>query len=250
MQSTKLVSNILDIGEMLLVSGAEVSRVEDTMIRLGSSYGFKKVDVFTITSTIILTIHLPNDEIITQTRRIKKYNTNFEKVEYLNQLSRDICSKKINISKVEKEIEKINKTKNYPKILHLCSYIAISFAFSVFFGGTFPDAVASGITGSILFVLLELLNKVNMNNIVISLLSSTLTALSAVTLSNIGIGSNIDKIIIGNIMLLIPGIPLTNSLRDLINGDIISGLLGLLESLLKAAAVALGFSLILIPMGG
>ena len=80
-----------------------------------------------------------------------------------------------------------------------------------------------------------------MNNIVISLLSSTLTALSAVTLSNIGIGSNIDKIIIGNIMLLIPGIPLTNSLRDLINGDIISGLLGLLESLLKAAAVALGF---------
>lgn len=65
-----------------------------------------------------------------------------------------------------------------------------------------------------------------------------------------GLGQNPDKIIIGNIMLLIPGIALTTSLRDMINGDTISGLLGLSEAVLKALAIAIGFAAVLMRMGG
>ena len=59
-----------------------------------------------------------------------------------------------------------------------------------------------------------------------------------------------DKVVIGNIMLLIPGIALTTSLRDMINGDTISGLLGLSEAVLKALAIAIGFAAVLMRMGG
>ena len=65
-----------------------------------------------------------------------------------------------------------------------------------------------------------------------------------------GLGQNPDKIIIGNIMLLIPGIALTTSLRDMINGETISGLLGLSEAVLKALAIAIGFAAVLMRMGG
>ena len=65
-----------------------------------------------------------------------------------------------------------------------------------------------------------------------------------------GLGQIPDKIIIGNIMLLIPGIALTTSLRDMINGDTISGLLGLSEAVLKALAIAIGFAAVLMRMGG
>ena len=75
---------------------------------------------------------------------------------------------------------------------------------------------------------------------------SGVTALAVSFLVKIGIGIHPDKIMIGNIMLVIPGIQLTNSLRDMINGDMISGLLNMSEALLKAIAVAMGFAIILI----
>lgn len=57
-----------------------------------------------------------------------------------------------------------------------------------------------------------------------------------------------DKIIIGNIMLLIPGLAFCNGLRDLIVGDTISGGLSLCNALLCALAIALGFVVIWMPM--
>jgi len=56
--------------------------------------------------------------------------------------------------------------------------------------------------------------------------------------------------IIGNIMLLIPGIAFTTALRDIINGDTLSGLLGLCEAILRALAVAIGFAVVLLLTGG
>ena len=59
-----------------------------------------------------------------------------------------------------------------------------------------------------------------------------------------------DYIIIGNIMLLIPGIALVTSLRDMIVGDTISGLLGALEALIRALAIAAGCAIVLMQLGG
>ena len=77
----QLVSCILDLGEILLKAGAEVSRIEDTIIRIGIAYGFRKVDVFTITSSIVLTVRTAENEIITQTRRISGVLTDMNKIE-------------------------------------------------------------------------------------------------------------------------------------------------------------------------
>ena len=54
-------------------------------------------------------------------------------------------------------------------------------------------------------------------------------------------GLNQDKIIIGDIMLLIPGLMSTNAIRDVLIGDTLSGIIRLIAALLLAAALALGF---------
>jgi len=54
---------------------------------------------------------------------------------------------------------------------------------------------------------------------------------------------------IGDIMLLIPGIALTNALRDLFVGDTISGILRLLEAVLQAGIIACGFALAILTGG-
>ena len=82
----------MSIGECLLASGAEVSRVEDTIHRICKAFGAERVDVFTITSSIVVTISSPTFGILTQTRRIQGMEYNMERLEQLNHLSRKICT--------------------------------------------------------------------------------------------------------------------------------------------------------------
>lgn len=85
-----------------------------------------------------------------------------------------------------------------------------------------------------------------MNRIAYCFLLSFISGMIAIFSVKSGIGENLDKIMIGGIMLIIPGVALTNSVRDLLLGDVITGLLRLCESLLVAASVAAGFAVALL----
>ena len=244
-----LVRVILDIGEMLLMAGAEVSRVEDTMERIGRAYNFKRVDILTITSSMVLTVQIKEDEIITQTRRIKLMQVDMEKLEAINALSREICKDTLTIRDLQNRINDIKKVRKYSKYTNILAFSIISAAFAMFYGGCAFDAVASMLTGILLYFIINIGNKIHIQTIVLNILCSFVTGLFAVTLIGLGIGKSFDKIIIGNIMLLIPGIYLTTSLRDMIKGDLITGLLGLSEALLKAFAIAIGFAMVMILKG-
>lgn len=96
-----------------------------------------------------------------------------------------------------------------------------------------------------IWVVQKIGRKLEVQNIVLTVLSSAAAALCAVTFTGLGLGVSIDKISIGNIMLLIPGLAFTISIRDIISGDTISGLLGVCEALLRALAIAAGFAIVL-----
>lgn len=65
MKTKELINFVLDIGEQMLISGAEVNRVEDSITRMCSAYGAKRVNVLTITSSIILTVRMLDGELYT-----------------------------------------------------------------------------------------------------------------------------------------------------------------------------------------
>ena len=248
MKFDKILAGILDIGEIMLVSGAEVNRVEDTMQRMAKAFGCSRVDVFTITSSIVVTVHR-DGEIYTQTRRIKEYRNDIARIEACNALSRKVCRQPMAEEDFLSACQEVKDVRGYPLWVTFLSYIMITSSFAVFFGGNVWDALAAALSSVLLFGADQLLARIRMQRIVTTIICSAVVALSAVGLTQLHIGNSVDMICIGNVMILIPGISFTTSLRDMISGDTISGLLGLCEALLRAVAIALGFALILWPLG-
>lgn len=246
----QLMGSFLDIGELLLTSGAEVLRVEDTITRLCKAYGFTRADVFTITSSIVLTVHSADGNIFTQTRRILSQNIDLERVAQVNALSRTLCTTPLPLDQVQEQIQIIRRKKGAHPVVQCLCYAIISAVFAVFFGGSFADAIAALLSGTVIYLSLNFCKKMRLNSILQHMLVSALAAFVIVLLVRLGIGNDPAHIIIGNIMLLIPGIAFTSSLRDLINGDTISGLLGFAEAILKAMAIAIGSAVVLMQMGG
>ena len=89
-----LLQTILDVGEEMVVAGAEVSRVEDSVERMCEAYDMTRVNVFIIVSNLQVTVETPEGRILTQIRRIVRNDVNFDRIDYLNDLSRTICADK------------------------------------------------------------------------------------------------------------------------------------------------------------
>ena len=249
-ESQRIISCILDIGEYMLTSGAEVMRVEDTITRLCTAYGFVSSDVLTILSSIILTATAADGDIITQTRRIKSRDTNLTRVERLNALSRRVTADPLPSAEFSKAIEEAADVPTYSRTILFLLHGFNAAVFTIFFGGAMADVIPSFLAGLGIYIYLQLGGKLRMNGILLNMICSGLMALSVVGMHALGLGQNSDKIVIGNIMLLIPGLALTTSLRDLINGDMLSAIIGFLEALLKALAIAIGAAMVLTRFGG
>lgn len=249
MNFERFLACIMDVGEIMLTAGAEVNRVEDTVQRMAKAYGCSRVDVFTITSSIVVTVHR-DGQIYTQTRRIREYSTDISRIEACNTLSRRICSQPLPLQELEQQCNQLRQVKGFPWYITLLSYLMVAVSFAVFFGGSWLDALASAICSVLLFGVDRLLARIRLQRVVLTIICSAAVALSALGLTRLGIGHSVDMICIGNVMLLIPGISFTTSLRDMISGDTISGLLGFCEALLRAVAIAIGFAVVLWPLGG
>lgn len=233
----------MSIGEQLLISGAEVGRVEDTIRRICTAYGAARVDVFSITSSIITTIYGEDFGICTQTRRVSGTSHDLNKLGELNELSRRICATRPEPALIREELEKILNGPRYSFGVQVLIYALICFSFTMFFGGDIKDMAASAIIGVLLKFLETFVKKGFPNTMITAFICSTAGGFLSNLAVLIGLGNHVDLISIGNIMLLMPGIAFTNSLRDMFSGDIITGLTRFIESVLLAIIIALGFTL-------
>lgn len=250
MEGKDFLSLAMDIGEQMLISGAEINRVEDSISRICQAYDATRVDVFTITSSIVVTLKLQDGYTITQTRRIHNYHTNLDKLDKLNSLSRYVCHHKPELTYIKRELEKINGAKTYSPLVQHLSYALIAGAFTIFFGGQLVDAMVAALIGAFLKRLISIIQRADINVVLVNLICSFAVGILAVLSVRVGLGQDVEKIMIGNIMLLIPGIALTNSIRDIISGDTMSGMLRLSEAIVLASFVAIGFGLASALFGG
>lgn len=231
----------MSIGEQLLICGAEVGRVEDTIRRICLAYGAERADVFSITSSIVTTIY-GNFGACTQTRRVQGMKNDLNKLDELNQLSRKICMDKPAPQQIKKELNRINNGPGYSFGELVLIYAVVSGSFAVFFGGDWKDMAASAAIGIILKFLEAFVKKGIVNSLVTALICSAAGGFLANLAVYLHLGTHVDLISIGNIMLLIPGIPFTNSVRDMFSGDMITGLIRFVESIILALVIALGFT--------
>lgn len=245
----KYLSVVMDIAEQMLVSGAEVHRAEESVFRMCSALGFVRTDVFIITSSMQVTVFCEDGTSYTQTRRINSSGTDYEKLHRMNDLSRRICAEKMPLEQIVKEFLKATEVKSYPFWAECVCYALIAAAFTLFFGGTWQQTIVSLVVGVVVRFGILLVDKTLPNKIFSKFAAAVIATTLAFISVRAGIIHDVDKVIIGNIMTLIPGIGFTNALRDLFAGDSIAGLLRTIEAVLIALAIAAGYYLVAV-IGG
>ena len=240
---------ILDIGQMLLSNGADVNRVEDTTIRLANAFEFRDCQVHAINSSIILTLTSPDDEIVTRARRITRIDTDLDKVDELNNLSRKICSGMKEPGSIENELERIRASAPYSPFMMYFAYAISASFFTLFFGGSWQDMLYSvPIALMLRFVKVEL-SQFNNNKMVDNIILSAVLTFLALIGQRLFPMLHSDLIIIGDIMLLIPGLAFCNSIHDMVMGDTISGVLSMFDAVLRALSIAIGYVAVWAVMG-
>lgn len=229
-----------ELGTRLAVAGAETYRVEETILRVLAAYGLE-ARVYSVPGSLFITIMVPDALPITQLIRMKNIGTDLDAVEKYNNLSRRICDAKPDPHTALQWLQETEAARqSYPYPLVLMGHILVACGLCVFYGGSPADTFCAGLCGLFLGLFDAFLGKFNSNAFFQKIASGFAMALFAYLLSEFGLSRNIDTSVIGTLMLLVPGLLFTNSLRDMIFGDINSGVNRAVTALLIACAVALG----------
>lgn len=245
-----LLSVALDVGEMLLKSGAEIRRVEDTVERICRAYGALHVEVFAITSMLNVQVHMPDGSYSTQLRRVYETNTDLFLLELYNDISRNICKNTPPLEQADEMIRRAKGKKPYPKwVTGIVGSMLAAGGFAVFFGGTLMDGVVAALIGLIMIVISRLEVK-RINFLAKTLINAFLAGTLACSAVAIGCGDNAGMIMIGTIMLQIPGVAFSAALRDLLCGDVLAGSLKTVQAVLSALMIAFGYLLAMLMMRG
>ena len=240
----QILTRVMDIGEQMLIYGAEVNRVEESVIRMAHALGAKRIEIFIITTSMVATIYDEEDNSWSQTRRINSTGIDYEKIHRLNDLSRRVCEEKPTPEQMKAGLENALDCRSYPFWLECLAYSVIAAAFTLFFGGGTVEALVSLAVGALTRFVILFTDKAIRNKMLSKFMSSLIATILAYAAHKTGIIDIVDAVIIGNIMTLIPGIGLTNAFRDLFTGDSISGLLRTIEAALTALAIAAGYFIV------
>lgn len=247
-QSEKMVSLILLTGELLLTSGAEISRVEETAERMGRTAGFANVEVYTTPTGIFLTLISSEQQVFTRVRRIRWIDNNLANIAKVNALSRQFAIGQMSVEDLEQELLKIKMDKPLNSF-HLSLVGGIgSGAFAVIFGGTVIQALFTVLIG---FSILLFTTRYSIEGTPRFLVSS----IGAIIAATLGLVGNalwnfpMDITILSGVMVLVPGVAMTIAIRDMISGELVSGVARGAEAAAIAVAVAAGVALVL-GLGG
>ena len=228
------------MGYHLAMSGAETFRVEDTIHRILRAYGVE-CEVFAIPNCVSVSLEAANGKPLMLMRRIGFHGNDLEKLEKLNELSRRICAEK---PEVDEAMAWLHQTlaacRTYRTGIFYLGNMLVGLGFCLVFGGTLRDCLWAGVMGLIIGLVTRFMDRQEANPFFSTILASCLMALPAYAAAGLGWLNNPDAAIIGALMILVPGLLITNSMRDIIYGDTNSGVVRIVQVFLSAFAIALG----------
>lgn len=244
MDTQLLMKTAMLAGEIMLKSGAETYRVEDTMRHiLRTAEKIEVVEILVIMTGISATLKLEGEEAITYIKRVDESGTNMSRVTDVNAISRRYCGNEITLEAAYNELSDLTK-KVFRRREYTIAIIGVCVGFTIFFGGNVWDVAASLGVGVFLAVCILAAKEMKVHAFIQDIFAAFGVAAASVLFGIVlGKRMNIDTVMIGAIMPLVPGMAITNAVRDTLKGDYLSGAAKILEAFLKAAGIALGIGI-------
>jgi len=248
MQSSKerdqlILHTALTAGRIMIENGSEIERVEDTMTRIATNAGARTSQLFVMITGILMAI---NGEVGAQIQPVKRRTFDLEKIAVVNDLSRQFAAKNIDLQQFSDRLDHLDSTSKYfPFWLQLLAAAMVSGPLEVVFRHNLPDFWITCVVGMVGWLVYYVLSKYICIRFLSEFAASAVIGVLAVISHHYGLGNNVDDIIIGSVMPLVPGVPITNSVRDILAGNLVSGPARGIEALVSAAAIGFGIAMVL-----
>lgn len=226
-------------GKIMLESGGETYRAEEIIWRICKIYGIEEAESFVTTTGIMVSI-CHNGKTYSLIRRVSTRTIDLDKVDKVNDLSRNIINRGLTVSELNEQLKIINNGERYNDKTAIIISALGAFCFVFLFGGKVPEAIAAFFIGLVIKSLSIKFAALEINQFFINSICAGITAIMAIIFLKISLINDIDKTIIGSIMLLVPGLAITNAIRDTISGDLLAGLTRAVEAFLVAISIAVG----------
>ncbi len=231
-------------GKLLLESGAETYRVEDTMVRLCKAYGCDEIESFVLPTGLILSFEIGGQN-YTKNIRVSERNTDLNRVDLINDLSRRANEHKLTLDELYDELCKLKIRDCYPISFQLLFNSIGAGGFALLFQASLIETCCACICGFFIKLSEYGLSKLHIGSFIVNMICGAVATFTALLLGLCIHDISVDNVIISSIMLLVPGIAITNAIRDSIAGDLISGITRALEAFLIAISIALGTGAVL-----
>lgn len=240
MEYSKLLDLTTELGYQLAMCGAETFRVEESISRVLKAYDIE-AEVFAIPNCLHVSIEPVAGRPLTRMRRIGHHGNDLDAVERFTNLSRRLCAQRPAPEIAQQWLqETISTRRTYALPAYLAGNFLGAFGFCFLFGGCFADALCAGGCGILIGLINRQMEKWEANQFFRILIASFAMAMLAYGLSALGVADDPNAIIIGALMILVPGLLFTNALRDIIHGDTNSGINRIVQVILIAIAIAIG----------
>lgn len=234
-------------GKIMLQNGGETYRVEDTMNRIALACGLAEAHSFVTPTGVFLSLQgnkLHQEQ--TKFLRIYERQIDLHKIVRVNEVSRKLAKGELSIDQAQQALLEIQSAKSlYPVAVQVLAAALASGFFSLMFGGTANDFLPAVITGGLGFLLYLRANYWIQVKFFAEIFAAFVVGAIAYLFFYLGLDMHIDKVIIGSVMPLVPGLPITNAVRDLMAGDLVSGLARGAEAFFSAFAIGAGIAVTL-----
>ncbi len=247
MTTTKeILALAVELADVMLRSGGEIYRIEDTVINILKAHNVESFDVYVLSNGIFASANEDKEDSCSMIRHVPLGEVNLAKISYLNQIARDLCNHSCTIDEAWNALKKAKALPKYSTAVQILFCGLGSACYAFLFGGGVLDFGFAFLIGLAEQIVLISLAKHKVSRFLRNVFTSAFVSLGSILALCTGLPVLQDKIVIGAIMPLVPGITFTTSIRDFHNGDYLSGTIHLIDALLTALCIAVGVCLPLV----
>ena len=238
--SKELSEILLEVGALLMASGANSSRIRITIMRIAKAYGFNAELMITHRALMLSVANDEYDHFQSSLKRTSPHGANFRMVSGISRMSWRIVDENWNFEQIWAEISRLKSLPHYPRFVTLSTVALAGASFCRLFGGGMFELLVAFIATFIGLFVRQEASKRNFNGYLCIFFASLTSCLISGASVKLNLGTEPEYAFATSVLYLIPGIPLINSLSDLLDGNIMNGIVRGTNGLIIAFAIAFG----------
>jgi uncharacterized membrane protein YjjP (DUF1212 family) len=244
MDINRIINIASNAGRIILENGGETYRAEETITRIFDAYNLDGAETFATPSIIIISASSQYGQNYSIIKRVKTPGIDLEKISRINDLSRNIRRLGYSLENIENQLAEIDSVKPY-KLRYLLLFGAVAAgSFTLVFGGDLKDFLVAALAGLSIKLVSHYMEKAKANEFFVNIFGGFTGTLICHICYNLNLATNLKLAVIGSLTLLVPGLAITNAVRDTISGDLVSGMMRTMEAILIAIGVATGSGMV------